>query len=65
MLGRETQVPEHLTYQVPAPEAPVHEYMAKLVEMMAQAHKALQEQQSQTRVEDSEEPPLYQVGDWI
>jgi len=27
MLGRETRVPKHLTYHVPAPESPVHEYM--------------------------------------
>jgi len=65
MLGRETRVPEHLTYHVPAPEAPVHEYVGKLIETMEQAHEAVLEQQWQTRTEDSEEPPLYQVGDWV
>jgi len=30
MLGRETQVPEHLAYHVPAPESPVHEYVGGL-----------------------------------
>jgi len=63
MLGRETRVPEHLTYHVPAPESPVHEYVGKLVEIMGKAHDALQAQQWQIRTEDSEEPPLYQVGD--
>jgi len=27
MLGPETRVPEHLTYHVPAPKSPVHEYV--------------------------------------
>jgi len=65
MLGRETRVPEHLTYHVPAPESPVHEYMGGLVEIMVKAHDALCAQQWQARSEDSEEPPLYQVGDWV
>jgi len=65
MLGRETRVPEHLTYHVLAPEASVHEYVGKLIETMEQAHEALQKQQWQMRTEDSEEPPLYQVGDWV
>jgi len=45
MLGREARVPEHLTYHVPAPEAPVHKYVGKLIETMEQAHEALREQQ--------------------
>jgi len=61
MLGWETRVPEHLTYNVPAPEAPVHEYVGKLIETMEQAHGALREQQWQTRTEDSEEPPLISI----
>jgi len=65
MLGRETRVPEHLTYYVPAPESPVHEYVGGLIEVMGKAHDALRAQQWQTRTKDSEEPPLYQVGDWV
>jgi len=65
MLGRETQVPEHLTYHVSAPESPIHEYVGGLIEIMGKAHDALHAQQWQTRTEDSEEPPLYQVGDWV
>jgi len=45
MLGRETQVPEHLTYNVPAPESPVHEYVGKLIKIMEEAHDALREKQ--------------------
>jgi len=45
MLGRETWVPEHLTYHVPAPESPVHEYVEKLVKIMGRAHDALRAQQ--------------------
>jgi len=65
MLGRETQVPEHLTYHVSAPESPIHEYVGGLIEIMGKAHDALHAQQGQTRTENSEEPPLYQVGDWV
>lgn len=32
MLGRESPVPGHLTYHVPAPEFPVHEYTGKLID---------------------------------
>jgi len=65
MLGRETWVPEHLTYHVPAPELPVHEYVGGLIEIMGKAHDALCVQQWQTHSVESEEPPLYQVGDWV
>jgi len=65
MLGRETRVPDHLTYHVPEQDYPVHEYASELVERMRVAHKILREKQWQVRKEDSEEPPLYQVGDWV
>jgi len=65
MLGRETRVPEHLTYHVPTPESSVHEYVGKLIETMGKAHDALRAQQWQIRMKDSEELPLYQVGDWV
>jgi len=41
MLGRETRVPEHLTYHVPMPEFPVHKYVGKLIETMRKTHEAL------------------------
>jgi len=59
MLGRRTRVPDHLTYHVPAPESPVHEYVGKLVEIMGRAHDALRAKQWQIRTEDSEEPAPY------
>jgi len=65
MLGRETRVPEHLAYHVPAPEFPIHEYVGKLVETMRKAHDVLREKQWTIRTEDSEEPPLYREGDWV
>jgi len=43
MLGWETQVPENLTYRVPVPESPVHEYVENLIEVMEEAHDALLE----------------------
>jgi len=65
MLDRETRVPDHLTYHVPEQDYPVHGYASKLVEQMKVAHELLREKQWQVRKEDSEEPPLYQVGDWV
>jgi len=65
MLGRETQVPDHLTYHIPEQDCSVHEYASELVEQMKAAHKMLREKQWQVRCEDSEEPPFYQVGDWV
>jgi len=65
MLGRETSVPEHLTYYVLVPEFPVHEYVGKLIETMRKAHEALQEKQWAVRTEDSKEPPLYREGNWV
>jgi len=65
MLGRETRVPDHLTYHVPEQDNSVHEYASKLVERMRAAHEMLREKQWQVRCEDSNEPPLYQAGNWV
>jgi len=62
-LGQETRVPDHPTYHVPVQDNSVHEYVGELVERMRAAHKMLREKQWQVRSKDSEEPPLYQVGD--
>lgn len=45
MLGKETRVPEHLTYHVLTPESSVHEYMGELSTCMKLAHEILHEQQ--------------------
>jgi len=58
-------VPDHLTYHVPEQDYSVHDYASELVERMKVAHEMLREKQWQVRKEDSEEPPLYQVGDWV
>jgi len=65
MLGRETRVPDHLTYHIPEQDYSIHEYASELVEKMKVAHEILWEKQWQVRKENSEEPPLYQVGDWV
>jgi len=59
MLGHETQVLDHLTYHVPAPESPLHEYVWKLIKIMDEAYDALREKQWNVQTEDLEEPPLY------
>jgi len=45
MLGRETRVPEHVTYHVPAPESNVHDYVDKPVKRMRTTHEVLRDQQ--------------------
>jgi len=45
MLGRETRVPDHLTYHIPEQDYSVHEYASELVEQMKVAHKMLREKQ--------------------
>jgi len=65
MLGRETRVPEHVTYHVPAPESNVYNYKDEPVKRMRTAHEVLREQQWQVRSGDFDDPPLYKVGDWV
>jgi len=65
MLERETRVPEHVTYHVPTPESNVHDYVDELVKRMVTAHEVLREQQWQVRSGDSDDTPLYKVGDWV
>jgi len=43
MLGRETRVPEHVTYYIPAPESNVHDYVDELRKRMRTAHEVLHE----------------------
>jgi len=65
MLGRETRVPDHLSYHIPEQDYSIHDYVSGLVENMQVAHKILREKQWQVQQEDSSEPPFYQVGDWV
>jgi len=65
MLGRETQVPDHLTYHVPEQDYSVYEYASELVERMKVALEILRGKQWQVQKEDSEEPPFYKVADWV
>jgi len=65
MFGQETPVPDHLTYHVPKQDYSVHEYANALVAQIKAAHEMLREKQWQVQREDSEEPPLYQIGDWV
>jgi len=53
MLGRETRVPDHLTYHIPDHDNSVHEYVAKLVERMRAAHEMFREKQWQVRTEET------------
>jgi len=65
MLGRKRRVPEHVTYHVLALESSVHDYVDELVKCMRTAHEMLREQQWHVRSDDSDDLPLYMVGDWV
>jgi len=58
-------VPDHLTYHIPEQDYSIHEYAGELVEQMEFAHEIPREKQWEVRKEESEEPPLYQVRDWV
>jgi len=45
MLGRETRVPDHLTYHIPEQDGSIHGYASELVEKMKVAHEILREKQ--------------------
>jgi len=56
MLERETSVPKHVTYHVPAQESIVHDYVDELIKCMRMAHEVLREWQWQVRSGDSDDP---------
>jgi len=58
MLGKETRVPEHVTYHVPAPESNVHNKLDELTKRMRTADEVLREQQWQHRSGDFDDYPL-------
>ena len=66
MLGREVRLPEQLLHGTDnGANVSREEYAADLEERMREAHEVLRESQLQTRVQDSDEPPLYTVGDQV
>jgi transposase InsO family protein len=66
MLGRELRLPDILVHEVvPAISKPVTEYVLDLERNLSSAHDLLRDQQLKVRVQDTEEPPLYSVGDTV
>jgi hypothetical protein len=66
MLGREARLPDDLLHEVPPVRLYVEtKYANDLQECLRLAHVLLREHQDQLRVEDTEEPPLYAVGDLV
>ncbi|XP_067928171.1 uncharacterized protein [Watersipora subatra] len=66
MFGRELQLPDKRQWG-PPPDAPVtrNEYAINIQARLTEAHKLLREQQLNIRQTDSDEPPLYTVGDLV
>ena len=66
MLGRETKLPDQL--MVPTPPPPPEsrdQYTIDLHTRLQTAHELVRSQQRTMRSAESEEPPLYQVGDLV
>jgi len=65
MFGKETRVPEHVTYLVLATKRNVHGYVDELIKCIRTAHEVLLEQQWQVKSDNSDDPLLYKLGDWV
>jgi len=66
MLGREVRLPTHVTHDVTLDnQTATSEYAQGLIARMRLAHDLLRNRQRLTRVEDSEEPPLFKEGDSV
>lgn len=66
-LGREVRLPEAVTTTEVSTDdhLPVHEYAQELHKRLEEAGDRLRAQQHQIRLEDTEEPSLYTVGDKV
>lgn len=66
MLGRETRLPDQIVYGTSDSEpTTTQQYALDLLERLQEAHDKLRQQQLEIRTEDTEEPPLYEVGDLV
>lgn len=66
MFGREVRLPEALLNDIAEKDnLPVEDYAQAIHWRMQSAHQMLREEQLQARTEDSEEPPLFKVGDLV
>lgn len=66
MFGREVRLPDALLNDIAEKDnVPVEEYAQIIQERMQRAHQMIREEQLQARTEDSEEPPLFKVGDMV
>ena len=64
MLGREVKLPDQLVAPTPPPESR-DQYTVDLHERLQTAHQLVRTQQRDVRSTDSEEPPLFKVGDLV
>lgn len=66
MLGREVRLPADLLHEITNQESqPAEKYAQQLQNRLQAAHQLLRSKQIQARVEDSEEPPLFKIGDLV
>lgn len=66
MFGRETRLPDQLLHNTdPSDYVAREQYASNLQTTLQEAHDLVRQRQLQVRYEDSEEPPLYKVGDQV
>ena len=66
MLGREVRLPASLLHEITSHETQsADSYALQLQNRLKKAHELLRNKQLQNRVEDSEEPPLFKIGDLV
>ncbi|XP_067929640.1 uncharacterized protein [Watersipora subatra] len=66
MLGRETRLPDQIVYGTSDTEnTTTQQYALDFLERLHEAYDKLRQQQLETRTEDAEEPPPYEVGDLV
>ncbi|XP_067947231.1 uncharacterized protein [Watersipora subatra] len=66
MFGRETRLPDQIVYGVTDTEnVTTQQYALELLERLQEAHDKLRQQQLEIQTDDSDEPPLYEVGDLV
>ena len=65
MMGRELRLPDQLSEPVATDNQAIQPYVLELAGRLEETHEILRERQMKVRVEDEEEPPLFEVGDLV
>ncbi|XP_067930873.1 uncharacterized protein [Watersipora subatra] len=65
MMGRELRLPDQLSVPVATDSRAIQPYVLELANQLEETYEILHERQMKVRIEDEEEPPLFEVGDLV